>query len=714
MSLLSAFESKLRSFWSVVVVKNRRRWFLVLIVGFLCFLVSLWLVGKNAEQKYHNLLSTIIYDRAGTPLSVQSNSKDHYAIPLENLPADFSALLLLKEDKYFRSHFGVNPVSTVRSVYRRLIGRPAGGASTITQQLAKNLLGTEQDRTVLNKLGETFYSFGLELYFSKDELLLMYANTVYLGNQLQGFESGSLAYFDKPLHETNFSEQISLLATLAYPNSRHPWQKANQDFAKNLSKKLAPAKIFVYPEVTNRYSFQNSAFFELQSLGVECVDTCHTTVDSTLTQKIRAILADFVAVERERGATNGAVVVLNPQTSEILALVGSKNPQSIVEGNQINMALAPRPIGSTVKPFIYLEGFAQGLRPYSLVDDREYKYPIATGFPLYPKNYDGQYYGEVTLHQALSNSLNVPTIKTLEYVGLPNFYSFLDQKLHFQPIQSYDNYQYGIALGGLEMDLLTLTHYFSIFPRLGTIAPLRILQNNFSQPDNLPPQADITESETIAEEKYIQLVHAVLSDRLAGVNQFGLKSSLNIEASDYGVKTGTSRDFHDSWVVGYTPDFVVGVWVGNTENTALNQVTGQAGAGTIWHEVMNLLVNSPYYTHTALPQNLITLLPITPATNENDWGLPDDIIAEHRTLLLEDQLIKNPHPGDLFEFFPDSTIPLISHRENLRWTVNGENVGEGQEVSFRPTHSGNYEIVGQSENSDRREIIHISVIPPSR
>lgn len=714
MLLLSTFRNKLRNFWSVVAVKNRRRWFLILVLVFICFLISLWLVGKNAEQKYQSLLSTIIYDRADTPLSVQSNSKDHYAIPLENLPADFSALLLLKEDRYFRYHFGVNPVSTVRAIYRRLIGQPAGGASTITQQLAKNLLGTEQDRTLANKLRETFYSFGLELYFSKDELLVMYANTVYLGNQLQGFESGSLAYFGKPLRETNFSERISLLSTLAYPNSRHPWQKTNQDFAKALSQQLAPAEIFVYPKVTSRYSFQNSAFFELQTLGVECASTCHSTIDTALTAKIRAILADFVAVERARGATNGAVVVLNPQTSEIIALVGSKNPKSIVEGDQINMALMPRPIGSTVKPFIYLEGFAQGLRPYSLVDDREYKYPIATGFPLYPKNYDGQYYGEVTLHQALSNSLNVPTLKTLEYVGLPNFYSFLDQKLHFQPIQSYDNYQYGIALGGLEMDLLTLTHYFSIFPRLGTIAPLRILQNNFRQPDNLPPQANITKNETVAEEKYIQLVHAVLSDRLTGVNQFGLKSSLNIEAFDYGVKTGTSRDFHDSWVVGYTGDFVVGVWVGNTENTALNQVTGQTGAGTIWHEVMNLLVNSPYYTNTSLPQNLITLLPITPEKNENDWGLPDDIISEHRTRLLEDRLIASPHHGDLFEFFPDSTIPLISHSESLRWTVNGESVGEGQEVGFKPTHSGNYEIVGQAENSDRREIIQISVIPPSR
>jgi penicillin-binding protein 1C len=243
--------------------------------------------------------------------------------------------------------------------------------------------------------------------------------------------------------------------------------------------------------------------------------------------------------------------VIDPKTSEIITFIGSKDPESSVAGSKINMAMEPRPIGSTIKPLLYLKGFMDGLRPYSLVVDREYKYAIATGFPLYPKNYDGQYRGEVTLHEALSNSLNVPTVKVLEYIGLTNFYEFLSGPLAFEPLQNYENYQYGIALGGLEMDLLTLTHYFTVFPKMGTLEPLKILKD---EPENfsLPPQSHITQKQIVADKKFIQLIHTILSDRFSGVDQFGLESNLNIETKEYGVKTGTSRDFHDSWVVGYT------------------------------------------------------------------------------------------------------------------------------------------------------------------
>src|SRR3989338_2381195 len=138
------------------------------------------------------------------------------------------------------------------------------------------------------------------------------------------------------------------------------------------------------------------------------------------------------------------------------------------------MAIKPRPVGSTIKPFIYLKGFEKGLRPYTLVNDREYKFPIATGFPLYPKNYDGAYRGIVPLHEALSGSLNVPTVKTLEYVSLSDFYSFLEHTLGFKPLQTWDSYQYGIALGGLEMDPLTLAHLMTTFGNQGELTPLKL------------------------------------------------------------------------------------------------------------------------------------------------------------------------------------------------------------------------------------------------
>jgi membrane peptidoglycan carboxypeptidase len=665
----------------------------------------LWAVANDVKSRYESLLSVTIYDKNGVPISIKENAKGHYVSPLTQLPNDFAGLLIQKEDRYFYYHFGINPFSTFRALYRYATQGKADGSSTITQQLAKNILFTELERTLYNKLREIVYAIGIETFFSKDEILLLYANTVYLGNQVQGFQTASYAYFEKPLRDTTYSEQVALLATLSYPNARNPWEKSNVEYAEALHRRVSPDSIFIAPKTSTTYSFQKKSYFELRSAGVTCEKTCHTTIDDTVTEQIRNILQRHIATEWKRGARNGAVVVLDPQTSEILALVGSVDPKGIENGNQINMTLQPRPIGSTVKPLIYLKGFMEGLRPYTLVDDREYKYAIATGFPLYPKNYDGQYHGVVTLHEALSNSLNVPSVKVLEYIGLENFYTFLGDQLSFTPIQEFDSYQYGIALGGLEMDLLTLTHYFTLFPRMGTIAPLRILKDsteNFS----LPPQSNIQTKKTVAEKKYVQLVHTIISDRLTGVNQFGLKGNLNIEAKEYGLKTGTSRDFHDSWVVGYTPDFVVGVWIGNTENEPLKQVSGQSGAGAVWHDVMNFLLETPLNTRTVFDMKDVRLFPIQDST---EWGLHDDTIAEHRNLLLSDILITSPYVNDSYEYFEGMTIPLKASKA-VTWSVNGKNVGTGTVVEFHPESIGRYEILATEAESLRREIIMIQIV----
>jgi membrane carboxypeptidase/penicillin-binding protein PbpC len=369
------------------------------------------------------------------------------------------------------------------------------------------------------------------------------------------------------------------------------------------------------------------------------------------------------------------------------------------------MAIEPRPIGSTVKPFIYAKGFSMGLRPYSIVDDREYKYTIATGFSLYPKNYDGQYRGQVTLHEALSNSLNVPSVKTLEFIGLENFYAFLSDDLRFTPIQAYDNYQYGIALGGLEMDLTTLTHYFTLFPNKGSLAPLRVLKGSNDNFD-LPVQSHIEKQTEIVSEEYIELVHTIISDRFTGVNQFGLEGNLNIAHDDYGVKTGTSRDFHDSWVVGYTGDFVVGVWLGNSENEPLDQVSGSSGAGAVWHDVMEYLLTTDYNQATGIELTNVERIDID---GDSEWALQNDTITDHQNLLLEDNLILSIHSGDVFEFDDNLVIPLRARR-SVEWTINGVEKRTAQETTFTPDSGGRYEIAAYDTETKKREIVLIEII----
>ncbi len=691
--------------WTFPVFKKIKKYKYISVFCFLIIiLLSTWVIWQNAKERYETLLSSVVYDRNMVPISIAENSKGHYVHETTEIPEEFKKLLLKKEDRFFYYHLGVNPVSTFRAILNTITKGRAGGSSTLTQQLAKNLLETETERNLLNKLIETIYAVSIELFASKEDVLMMYANSVYLGNQVQGFDTASYAYFNKPLKNTTHGEKISLLATLSYPSTRNPWKKENEIFAQNLNKKLSPSEIFTVPETTDKYSFQRDSNFELKTAGINCNNTCVTTVDDSVTQKIREILDQHIAQGFIRNIRNGAVVVIDPKNEELIAIVGSRNPNNPTSGNQINMAIQPRPIGSTVKPFIYAKGFEMGLRPYSVVEDREYKYPIATGFSLYPKNYDGQYRGEVTLHEALSNSLNVPSVKILEFIGLNNFYAFLSDDFKFRPIQDFDNYQYGIALGGLEMDLTTLTHYFTLFPRKGTLAPLRVLRSD-NQNFNLPPQSNIENETRVIPEEYTELVHTIISDRFTGVNQFGLKGNLNLTQNDYGVKTGTSRDFHDSWVVGYTGDFVVGVWLGNSENKPLDQVSGSSGAGAVWHDVMEYLLNTDYNKETNIKLTNIERLHI----NSNDeWILKNDIISEHQNLLLEDNLILSIHSGDLFELVENLIIPLQA-RKLVEWSINGQNYQTAQKTSFKPESSGTYEISAYDRETEKREIILIKV-----
>lgn len=687
----------------------KRRW-LVCIILIFSLLLGMYALAQNALSRYQNLISVVVYDRNSVPLHIEENTKGLYVYPLTTLPNEFKTLLIKKEDRFFYYHLGINPFSTIRALTSYITGNQTGGASTITQQLVKNILLTESERTFWNKSIEALYAVSLELFTTKEEILTMYAHSVFLGNQLQGFESGSRAYFNKSLSETTPVEQITLLATLSHPSTRNPWRTENEAYAKALYERLQKDDSFIKPIVTDSYAFQHTSDFELQSLGITCTTQCMTTLDAMINETLRGILATHTAREYARGARNGAIVVIDPQSGELLALVGSPDPSHIQTGNQINMALEPRPIGSTVKPLIYLKGFIEGLRPYSRVEDREYKYPIATGFSLYPKNFDGKFHGEVTLHEALSNSLNVPTVKVLEFIGLGAFYHFLNETLTFTPIQPYDSYQYGIALGGLEMDLLTLTHYFTVFPRLGTIPPLRVLLTEGTVAKHLPPQSTVTQTLTVAEPPFVALVQAIISDRLTGVNQFGLKSNLNLTIPSYAVKTGTSRDFHDSWVVGYTNDFVVGVWLGNAENEPLEQVTGASGAGAIWHDAMEYLAETPYYSKTELSQKFIRKVPIRDSL---EWGLPDDIVEDHETLLLEDRLILTPHEGDTFELTEKTTIPFQA-RVSAQWSVNGTSLGESNTMDFKPSKPGNYEISATDSATGKIEYIQIKIIDPIR
>ena len=364
------------------------------------FIIILFLCGtafflkQELLSQYMKLMSPVVLDRHGEILTMEPNSKGYYSQYAKHAPERLKTLLLKKEDKYFYYHPGINPISSMRAVKGLVLSKIPDGSSTLTQQLVKNLLDNELDRTVKNKLVEAVYTLSLELYTSKDEILTMYINTAYLGNQFQGFEEASKAYFNTPLEELNDRQILSLLGTLSSPSVNNPWQKTNKIAVEKLAVKLdidiTDIDLSLFTKEVSHYSPES---FEIKPLLENCIGICQTTIDKTLTEKIREVLKKNILGSWDTGAHNGAIVVIKVPENELLAMVGTIDPQSLKHGGQINMALEPRPIGSTVKPFIYAEGFTRGLRPYTDVLDREYKFPIATGFPLYPdyKSYSNSY-----------------------------------------------------------------------------------------------------------------------------------------------------------------------------------------------------------------------------------------------------------------------------------------------------------------------------------
>ena len=663
-------------------MRKKKIWFLVgavAVLGAAVFAVSGYFIDEF-EKKYADLLSPRVLDRNGELVLLRPNAKEQYSVPVEGLPDEFVALLLKKEDQWFYWHPGVNPWGIARGIVNTVRGEPRG-SSTITEQLVKTVLGHENDRSLVNKLKELVYVFSLELRFIKEEILERYLNTAYFGNQIQGIELASQYYFDAKSESLSREQMLELLATIGSPSDVNPTKASIVDEAKKLARQLDvqidESALAVAPKRPLGDVVSDTASFEIRDVDIGCVSLCELTIDRTLTEKIRAIAKKRADDLRQKNIRNAAVVVIDVRANELLALVGSVDPSSQSSGGQINMALEQRPIGSTIKPFLYAKGFEIGLRPYTLVDDREYRYSIADGFSFYPKNFDYQYHGRVTLEYALANSLNVPAVRVFEYIGTKEFQEFMEGGLGFEPVQPFDQYGLSIPLGGFEMSPLQLASYLTLFPRSGDLSPVRILADSPSTDAWLTLTNRHPASKQVVEKKYAGLLNRILSDRKLGVEQFGLVSSLNLPQKNYAVKTGTSQEFRDSWVVGWTPDFLVAVWMGNADNTPTDEVSGQRGAGAIWHDVMELLMNSEYDRDTPFDFSETKDILVDGALS---FGLPDDVIEDHRNLLLSDSLILSPHDGDVMLGEAGAEI-VFKASADVVWLLDGAGVGEGSDIT---------------------------------
>lgn len=668
-----------------------------------CLFILFWLapgsLNFRLEDNYRQNLSFRLLDRHGRLIFTGQNASGNHAVYLDRLPGDFKRLVIKKEDRHFFRHFGINPFSVAQNLGNKFGLTQRKGSSTISQQTAKILLSNENERTLKNKAIETLYALGLEFSKSKEEILLMYANSAYFGNNIQGLETASLAYFGVTADLLSKEQTLQLLTSLNNPTNNNPAAGPNIEASIALARNLnvgTDENNFTSPDAAEQnlknYVSASKPVFELKPYlsDLPANGKQEITLDKDLNEKVREITRRNIELLQTKKAKNAAVVILRLPDNEILSLVGSPDPDSYSEGYQINMAAKPRQIGSTIKPFIYLKGFEKGMRPYTIIDDREYKYPAAEGFDIYPRNYDRLYHGKMTAHYALANSINVCAVKTLEYVGMDGFRDFLINSLGYEPVQDFSNYQLGVALGALEMDLLNLSRIFTIFPQEGNLENLNLFFDGKINSRFFPYQ-----NKAVAKKEYVRLINKILSDRKIAMDQFGGQSSLNLPYENYALKTGTSHDYTDSWVIGYTPDFLVGVWVGNADSSAMEGVSGQLGAGLIWSETMQVMLNSEYNRRTAFDFSGIAEYR---QNGSLEYGLENDDYERSKNVIeaLDNSLILKPHEGDIFQFEKNAGITLTAE-DIVRWEINGTAYGSGKELFFYPPSPGQYKISASNE-----------------
>ena len=619
--------------------KPKRFFFLVLLVvplvlftgGF--FWVTAGLPDAEIDTNRLHQPSIRITDRSGKLLydSLSPDSGRHVSIPLDQTPLWLQQATLATEDASFYQNPGIDPAGIIRAIFINLSGgETLSGGSTITQQLARTLLLDESERyerSLRRKLREGLLAWELTQKYPKNKILELYLNQTYYGGWSYGVEAAAQTYFGKPAAQLDLAESALLAGLPQAPSAYDPFADpqaalARRSIVLGLMEKAgyisSQVRTFADREPLNLASTpypMNAPHFSLMVRSqVEALITSAQirasgglVVRTTLDLNDQRVSEQAVQQQLERlkekgqsstgfNVNNAALVALDPRTGEILAMVGSPDFNDQAHSGAMNMALFPRQPGSALKPFIYAAAFDPSrLRPWTaatMLLDVSTHFVTHDGEPYTPKNYDGQEHGPVLARQALASSLNIPAVLTLQEIGLPKLFQFGAQ-VGITPFGNPDQYDLSLALGGGEVRLIDLTAGYAAFAAGGyRVDPFAILEIQDAQGSVLY-QHSSSSPRRVIDERVAWLITDILSDDSARLLGFQPHSTLNLDRPA-AVKTGTTTNFHDNWTVGFTPNLVVGVWVGNASHEAMRDVNGLTGAAPIWHQVMrDILANQP-------------------------------------------------------------------------------------------------------------------------
>jgi 1A family penicillin-binding protein len=621
---------------SLSFISTRARYFLTGVIATL-MIISIWQsyvfvkelpspynIGKiNYPQSSH------IYDRNGKLLYEIYKSQNRTPVTLSQLPTYLVEATVATEDKDFYRHSGIAPISGIlRAIKENIANKTLQGGSTITQQLVKSALLTP-DRTIKRKVKEIILALWTERLYSKDKILEMYLNQVPYGGSSYGIEEAAKTYFGKEAKDLILEEAAMLAGLPQAPSIYSPYNDPESAKQRRNEVLLAMEKegyidretrlltqnlpITVLPPKTSikapHFVFYVKSQLE-DKYGISTVEEgglrVTTTLDLDIQEEVEKILREELAKLEYLNVTNGAILVTRPQTGEIIAMAGSRDYFEIEQG-AFNVTTALRQPGSSIKPIMYALALQKGFTAASIIDDS----PVVfnnPGSPSYvPVNYDGRFHGKVPLRLALANSYNVPAVRTLDKIGVNDFISFAE-KLGISTWNDRNRFGLSLTLGGGEVTMIDMATAFGVLANNGYKIPLSYYLKVTGQ-DNFQSEFHPFKIREV-DSSISYIISDILADNFARVQAFGSNSQLEIPGYKVAVKTGTTNDKKDNWTIGYNPDFLVTVWVGNNDNTPMNPylTSGITGAAPIFNRVMSYLLKnyssgSKWYEK---PANIVT------------------------------------------------------------------------------------------------------------
>jgi len=576
-------------------------------------------------------VSTKIYDRRGQLLfTIFDGSQNRSLVKLEEIPQQVKWATIAIEDQDFYQHSGFSLSGIIRAVFRNLSHSSLEGGSTITQQLIKNALLTSE-KTIKRKVKEIILSLQAELIFSKEEILQMYFNEVPYGGTAYGIEQAAQTYLGKSIKDVNLAEAALLAGLPAAPSQFSPFganpqltlsrqhqvldRMVKEGFiSQEQAQDAKKEKIILAPQRTNIKAPHFVMYIKdllVQEYGLRQVEQggllVTTSLDLQLQETAQRIVSQEVAELASLRVGNGAALVTNPQTGEILAMVGSKDYFNSREDGNVNITTSLRQPGSAIKIITYSLALTNGFTPATIISDSPVTYYSPGAKPYSPVNYDRRFHGQVTLRTAFACSYNVPAVKTLSLLGVKKMID-LAQQMGITTWSEPNRYGLALTLGAGEVKMTEMAVAYGSLANLGLKKELQpILKITDSQGKSLDfPQS--APAERVLSPQAAYLITDILKDNQARTPAFGASSLLIIPNQEVAVKTGTTNDKRDNWTFGYTTDRLVAAWVGNNDNQPMSAVaSGVTGASSIWNKIITQVLKDEPKHQFFPPENLVKI-----------------------------------------------------------------------------------------------------------